>query len=134
RRLLGRLLGWPLPVGQDRLRQRLRAGLASRGLLGRGPFRGRLGCRRLYLLFSLGGGLVGGRVEDLEWPVGEAVTSPGDLLAVVPADLDRSSIGPDEAALDAIVGAAHPAAHLQGLEAARVVGSDLLLAGHVRLL
>jgi hypothetical protein len=73
-------------------------------------------------------GLVGEWVEDLYGPIGKGVASPGDLLAVGPLDLDHGGVGPGDAPLDAVVGAAHVATHLQRLGTLGLGEGGLLFA------
>ncbi len=91
------------------------------GLVGRGLTRWRCG----HVLFA--------RVEDLDRPGSQRIAFPGDLLAVIPLDFDVGATGPGNAALDAIVDAAHAIADLQRLQVG--AGSrGFLLAAHVCLL
>src|SRR5262249_1312657 len=52
-------------------------------------------------------------VEELDRSVGQRVATPGDFFAVLPLDLHRYGVSPDDASLDAVVGAAYAAADLQ---------------------
>jgi hypothetical protein len=55
--------------------------------------------------------------QNRDRPVGQRIASPRDLLAVVPHDLHRDAVGPDDVTLDVIVNTTHAAADLERLRA-----------------
>jgi hypothetical protein len=53
--------------------------------------------------------------DYLDGPAGQRVATPGDLLTIVPVNLQRNGIGPNNSPLDAIVRAANAATDLERL-------------------